>query len=96
MLEQIVSSMIGITLGTLIVMGLGTITIPIMIKRSGKKIVETFFETVTDPGTKGRMKQWFEDVIKDGISEALKDPKVKKATLAILDAIEEKVKTNEK
>lgn len=96
MIEEILSSMIGIVFGTIIVMVIGAYLIPIMLKRSGSKLVETFFEVVDDPEKKGKMKQWFEDVIKNGISEALKDPKVKKATLATLDAIESSVKKSEK
>jgi len=95
MWEQILSSALGIIIGTLVVMGLGVIFLPIMFKLSAKKIMLQIGELLSDDKKKGAMRQWFEEVIQSGISNALQDKKIRKVVLEILEITKEKI-TKEK
>lgn len=92
MWDQVLSSALGIIIGTLVVMILGVVFVPLMFKFSAKKIMKQIGELLSDDKNKGAMQKWFEEVIQAGISNALKDPKIKKIVLEILELTKEKIK----
>ena len=91
MIEEIISSAVGIILGTLIVMVLGMVFVPFMLKLGAKKIADVIANILTSKESKGRIQEWFEDVIKNGISNALKDKKIRKIVLEILELTKERI-----
>ena len=73
MWEQIISTAFGIIIGTVLVMFLGTLFIPIMFKMSAHKIITQLGQVFSTEENKGEIRHWFEEVIRDGIRDVIRD-----------------------
>ena len=86
MLESVVVTLIGFVIGGIVLTLIGAFSIKYFVRR-------VIHEAVSDE-TKTKFAGWLEGVVKDGISESLKDKRIKGAIIEILEIIEERLKGN--
>jgi hypothetical protein len=85
-LEEILIHLLIVVIGSLIGSFIFTMVFIYIIKRS----ILASASKLISAETKQKVAEWLQEVVKNGISESLKDPKVKAIALEILELIKEK------
>jgi hypothetical protein len=73
MWEYIFSTALGIIIGTFIVMLLGALFTPILFKLNANRIIRQLSNIISTNESKGTMRLWFEETIRDGMRDVVRD-----------------------
>ncbi|MHC1624726.1 MAG: hypothetical protein ACXQS2_01835 [Methermicoccaceae archaeon] len=84
LLTMVLINVLGFLIGGILMIVIGAVSVKFFTRR----IIR---EAISDE-TKEKIAEWFEDVLKNGVSEALKDEDVRKIILEILEVGEKKLK----
>lgn len=84
LLTMVFINVLGFLIGGLLMIVIGSVSVKFFTRRIVREVVSE--------ETKERVASWFEDVLKNGVSEALKDEDVRKIIIEILEVGEKKLK----
>ena len=84
LLTMVFINVLGFLIGGLLMIVIGSVSVKFFTRRIVREVISE--------ETKERVASWFEDVLKNGVSEALKDEDVRKIIIEILEVGEKKLK----
>jgi len=84
LLTMVLINVLGFLIGGILMIIIGSLSVKFFTRRVVQEVISE--------ETKERVASWFEDVLKNGVSEALKDEDVRKIILEILEVGEKKLR----